>query len=283
MEKEKHYACTDFKLAVIREAFTELERIVDSAPGTTHNTYEYFHAQLRDESWHYDDFEEFLSDYPKSTRAVCEKHMRLDVDGESSSDHYKLRIDKHQSSGPVSVDITVAAPDRTAIATVFNVFEKHAENSRLPPPKENKTVTKPEPTIFIGHGHSEAWRDLRDHLQDKHGYKVEAFESGARAGHAIRDIMERMLSNSTFAILVYTRDDHVGDGKYRARQNVVHETGLFQGRLGFSRAVALREDGVEDFSNLAGIQEIRFEKERIASTFGEVLAVLKREFGNRRA
>ena len=28
MEKEKRYACTDFKLAVIREAFAELERIV---------------------------------------------------------------------------------------------------------------------------------------------------------------------------------------------------------------------------------------------------------------
>jgi predicted nucleotide-binding protein len=60
---------------------------------------------------------------------------------------------------------------------------------------------------------------------------------------------------------------------------VIHETGLFQGRLGFSRAIVLLEDGAEEFSNLAGIQQIRFAKSNIKETFGEVLAVLRREFG----
>jgi predicted nucleotide-binding protein len=64
----------------------------------------------------------------------------------------------------------------------------------------------------------------------------------------------------------------------RARQNVVHETGLFQGRLGFSRAIVLVEEETELFSNLAGIRQIRFSKGKIKETFGDVLAVLRREF-----
>jgi hypothetical protein len=46
--------------------------------------------------------------------------------------------------------------------------------------------------IFVGHGRSQLWRDLKDHLQDKHGYTIEAYETGARSGHCIRDILEEM-------------------------------------------------------------------------------------------
>jgi predicted nucleotide-binding protein len=87
-----------------------------------------------------------------------------------------------------------------------------------------------------------------------------------------------MLIKSSFAILVMTAEDQTVDGQFRARQNVVHETGLFQGKLGFNRAIVLLEDGVEEFSNIHGIEQIRFSKENIKETYGEVLAVIKREF-----
>jgi len=86
-----------------------------------------------------------------------------------------------------------------------------------------------------------------------------------------------MLEESSFALLVMTGEDETKDGNFRARQNVVHEAGLFQGRLGFSRAIILLEEGTEDFSNINGLHQIRFAKGRVAETFGEVLAVLKRE------
>lgn len=78
-------------------------------------------------------------------------------------------------------------------------------------------------------------------------------------------------------------DDHAEDKTSRARQNVVHETGLFQGRLGFARAVVLVEEGVEGFSNLNGIQQIQFSQDNIREAFGDVLATIKREFPDRRA
>jgi hypothetical protein len=39
------------------------------------------------------------------------------------------------------------------------------------------------------------------------------------------------------------------------------------------------EEGTEEFSNIAGIQQIRFAKGNIREAFGDVLAVLKRELG----
>jgi CAP12/Pycsar effector protein, TIR domain len=62
------------------------------------------------------------------------------------------------------------------------------------------------------------------------------------------------------------------------RQNIVHETGLFQGRLGFDRAIIIREEGTEDFSNIHGLQEIRFPPGQIRAIFGEVIEILKKHF-----
>jgi len=87
-----------------------------------------------------------------------------------------------------------------------------------------------------------------------------------------------MLENSTFAALVLTGEDEFKDGSVHPRENVIHEAGLFQGRLGFARAIVLLEGGAEEFSNIQGLQQIRFAKGRINETFGEVLATVRREF-----
>jgi Predicted nucleotide-binding protein containing TIR-like domain len=54
-----------------------------------------------------------------------------------------------------------------------------------------------------------------------------------------------------------TGKDETKDGKLLARQNVVHEAGLFQGKLGFTRAIILLEEVTEEFSNLAGLKRKR--------------------------
>ena len=90
-----------------------------------------------------------------------------------------------------------------------------------------------------------------------------------------------MLNKSTFAILVMTGEDETIDSEFQPRLNVVHELGLFQGRLGFSRAIMLFEKETQGFSNIQGIQQIRFSKGKVIETFGEVLATLNREFPGR--
>lgn len=53
--------------------------------------------------------------------------------------------------------------------------------------------------------------------------------------------------------------------------------GLFQGRLGFERAIILLEEGCEEFSNILGLTQIRFPKGNIKAQFEEVRRILERE------
>ena len=95
----------------------------------------------------------------------------------------------------------------------------------------------------------------------------------------MRDILDSMSEDSSMALLVLTGEDKTQEGLMRARQNVIHECGLFQGRLGFDRAILLVEKGVELASNFDGIQQLRFNKGRIQEVFGDVIATIRREFG----
>jgi predicted nucleotide-binding protein with TIR-like domain len=74
-----------------------------------------------------------------------------------------------------------------------------------------------------------------------------------------------------------TGEDETASGSVRARQNVVHEIGLFQSRLGFNKAILLKQLGVEDFTNVDGLQYISFAEDRIEQAFPELIRALKRE------
>jgi predicted nucleotide-binding protein len=86
-----------------------------------------------------------------------------------------------------------------------------------------------------------------------------------------------MLNDAAFAFVLMTAEDQQADGKVRARENVVHEVGLFQGRLGFEKAIVLLEDGCEEFSNIHGLGQLRFPKGNVAGAFEEIRRVLERE------
>ena len=68
-------------------------------------------------------------------------------------------------------------------------------------------------------------------------------------------------------------DIHV-DNSSHARENVVHEAGLFQGRRGFHRAIILLEDGCAQFSNIHGLTHIAFPKGNLEVAFEKIRHVL---------
>ena len=74
-----------------------------------------------------------------------------------------------------------------------------------------------------------------------------------------------------------TGEDEQADGSLHARENVIHEADLFQGRLGFERAIILLGKGCQDFSNIHGLIHIPFPKENIEVTFEKIRRVLQRE------
>ncbi len=130
-------------------------------------------------------------------------------------------------------------------------------------------------TIFIGHGRSLVWMQLRDLLTNRLGLSFEEFNRISVAGLTVTDRLRQMLDASDFAFVILTGEDETAEGVLRARQNVVHELGLFQGRLGFDRAIVLLEEGCEHFSNIAGLQEIRFPRNNLMAMSEEVRRVLE--------
>jgi predicted nucleotide-binding protein len=89
-----------------------------------------------------------------------------------------------------------------------------------------------------------------------------------------------MLDAAAVAFIVMTAEDEMADGKIQARMNVIHEAGLFQGCLGFTKAILLLEIGYEEFSNVQGLGQIRFPTGNLAASFDQVRQVLEREGTN---
>ena len=131
--------------------------------------------------------------------------------------------------------------------------------------------------IFIGHGRSPIWRDLKDFVQDRLRLPWDEFNRVPVAGITNIARLSEMLDAATIAFLVMTGEDELADGKVQARMNVVHEAGLFQGRLGFTRAIVIIEEGCEEFSNIQGLGQIRFPKGNIKAIFEEIRQVIERE------
>ncbi|MDR6862173.1 nucleotide-binding protein [Phycicoccus sp. 3266] len=260
MQKKVKYPRAKFAPEVIEEA-ERLLGLPSPAPGTSTV------AISGHEEWTFEDPSEFYAQYRKP--CVHAAHQR-------SKSPLGLSIFYHLG---YYTEVTVTASSRAAIEQTFAVFERHRDESTTPEPPPAPAALPEAPRVFIGHGRAPDWRDLKDHLHEQHLYAVEAYETGARTGHAVRDVLDTMLQRAAFAVLVLTAEDEMSDGQLRPRENVVHETGLFQGRLGWTRAIMLVEEGVEPFSNVAGIQQIRYPHGHVRSTFGDVLAALRREFG----
>jgi predicted nucleotide-binding protein len=142
---------------------------------------------------------------------------------------------------------------------------------------KGKSLGKKDGKIFIGHGGSNDWHTLKDFIRDRLKHEYDEFNRDSAAGLTAKERLEQMLDNACFAFLVMTAEDEHADGSRHARENVIHEIGLFQGRLGFSRAIVLLEDGCQEFSNIHGIQQIRFKKGDLHAKREDIRHVLERE------
>ena len=258
MKKRKNYYGVKFPIETFKDAydlfvskFSESEEMRN--PSDLSISYE-------EVKWEYDTLDEFLSEYPNA------EEYRLDQFGPHDSLSERLIIDGLTNH----VSVLVQFPDRSDIESIFQVFERDVDKSII-------QVESDPIKVFIGHGNDNQWRDLKDHLQDQHGFDVTAYEVGPRAGASVKEVLESMLNESSFAFLIFTGEDIDNEGELHARENVVHELGLFQGRLGFKRAIVLLEEEVREFSNVLGINQIRFSKGNIRETFGDVVATIKRE------
>jgi hypothetical protein len=151
------------------------------------------------------------------------------------------------------------------------------QNSFRGTASKERTMSSTTPRVFIGHGRSTDWREIKDFVQDRLGLPADEFNRVPVAGATNTERLTQMLDTAAMALLVLTAEDERADGTTQARMNVIHEVGLFQGRLGFKRAILLLEDGCAEFSNVQGLGQIRYQKGRISAAFEEVRRVFERE------
>ena len=262
MKKKVHFCSTKFTPEIICNAFEKISHNLTNEE--LEKISSIYNIENGHETWDYDNDFEFFSDYNRDcswayySKTNSIKNIALEI----------------IFNGKCSI-VTVTAPTRSAIEEIHQIFSQNEKSCLL---SSERITSNNEHIVFIGHGRNQLWRELKDHLQDKHDYKIVSYEVGARAGHTIRDILDEMLEKSSIAFLVMTAEDEDSAGKMHARENVIHELGLFQGRLGFPRAIALIEESTNEFSNIHGIQQIRFSKGNIKESFGDVVATIKREF-----
>jgi predicted nucleotide-binding protein len=131
--------------------------------------------------------------------------------------------------------------------------------------------------VFIGHGRSPIWRELKDFIADRLQLPWDEFNREAVAGIATSERLATMLDQAAFAFLIMTAEEEHMDSTLHARPNVIHEVGLFQGRLGPRHAIVMVEEGCAEFSNITGLSQIRFPPGQISARFEDVRRVLERE------
>jgi predicted nucleotide-binding protein len=156
----------------------------------------------------------------------------------------------------------------------LNEEQLESEINNIRPKKVSKSEGKGY--IFIGHGRNKIWARLQIFLKDDLNLKTLTFEDESRTSETIINILDEFLDKTSVAILIMTAEDDTADGKIRARQNVIHEAGLFQGRLGFDKVIILKQEGIEEFSNIAGLQYIPFSKDNIEQSFYELQRKFKK-------
>lgn len=124
--------------------------------------------------------------------------------------------------------------------------------------------------IFISHGRSPLWNDVERFVRTQLEVDVVILKDQVNRGRTVIEKLEEETDECHYAIIVMTAEDEQADGSVRARQNVVHEIGFFQGKFGRENVLVLRQESVEEFSNIAGIVYEPFIGNNIQSTFERI-------------
>lgn len=139
----------------------------------------------------------------------------------------------------------------------------------------NTTITPRVKRVFISHGSNEAWRKIQEYIERT--LEIPSLELAQEANRG-RTIFQKLVDesdNCSYAVIVMTGDDMTTDDQIRARENVIHEIGYFQGKYGPHRVCLLHEQGVNIPSNIHGLVYIPFPKDGVEAALGGLTRELK--------
>ena len=163
--------------------------------------------------------------------------------------------------------------------TALWVLKRHIEyvlevraNSRI---GEKRESTMRREYVFISHGRSMEWHKVQAYVERDLGIKTIELAQQPNVGRTILQKLDEETNNCFAAIIAMTGDDIAQDGEVRARENVLHEIGFLQGKLGLNSIILLHEESVNIPSNIHGLVYIPFPKGLVDATFGALQRELK--------
>ena len=128
--------------------------------------------------------------------------------------------------------------------------------------------------IFISHGRSKEWYKVQVYLEKDLKLTTLELAQEANLGRTVLQKLNDESGRCGYAVIVMTGDD-IFDDIVRARENVMHEIGYFQGKYGLQNVTLLHEEGVSIPSNIHGLVYIPFPKDTVEATFGALTRELK--------
>ncbi|MCK9397153.1 MAG: nucleotide-binding protein [Methylobacter sp.] len=141
--------------------------------------------------------------------------------------------------------------------------------------QRSQTVPRWERRVFISHGTDPCWNEVQHFLETKLARPTIELAQSSSHGKTVIDKLTNAATLCSHAIVLMTGDDAAAEGAARVRENVMHEIGYFQGRLGLDRVILVREEGVSMPSNLGGIVYLQFTKGNVTTVFEALAAELK--------
>jgi len=145
--------------------------------------------------------------------------------------------------------------------------------------EEHSTVERPA-RVFISHGRSSDWREIQDYIEKDLSISTLELAQEPSKGRTVLQKLNEESPKCSFAVVVMTGDDDVGIGAPRARENVMHEIGFFQGKYGLANVCLLHEEGTNIPSNIHGLVYIPFPKGLVSATLGVLSRELRTAFAN---
>ncbi|MFN3407360.1 MAG: TIR domain-containing protein [Limisphaerales bacterium] len=188
------------------------------------------------------------------------------------------RINFFPSTGKVQVQGKDTPEKKRAEQLLQSVPAASATSSTATP--QNLGLLPPE-KVFIVYGHDTNAREQLELLLRRLKLEPVILANLVAEGQTIIEMLEKHRANVKYACVLLTPDDEghkrdcPNEKKYRARQNVVLELGMFLSSLGRKRVAILHKGDVELPSDIHGLVYIPFQnhisevKQRLAAELQE--------------
>ena len=122
--------------------------------------------------------------------------------------------------------------------------------------------------VFVSHGTPPDWREVQAFIERDCTIPTLELAQEPNLGRTVLQKLDEESDRCSYAVVVMTGDDKVENGALRARENVMHEIGYFQGKFGLANVCLLHEEGVNIPSNIHGLVYIPFPTGLVRAAFG---------------